>query len=301
MAVAAQDTLLPAHDFVRRAESHNSSRSSQMFTASVEQFLLGTGRQSTQREMGVSGGQVAVDVLSSAHSHPFQHDHDFTPTTEHAGGVLSWLRWIANNDTARQQFRATKPEKRLEYAVTMGRRDIFAQTAHQLYSYLDMHFNLSKVEYDWAGFIVTRNELETLVGDAVHKWGFDDFDAFYEFGDQFKQVLESPSFKSISRQIEAANPKGSQGNYVRQSLFSFFYVNELFPPHTRDLQGREARLVALHRLGLPPDTQYLRVHGPDREFVDGSRVGGFFTNWNDSYVRTPEQQRAVYRRAIKAI
>ena len=211
---------------------------------------------------------------------------------EHRDGLYTWSKWLLSQATLRDELRMVRPDLRHEHIAIMARRDILAQRSQQLSGYLSM-----AEDYDY-GYASLANIMDE---QQVAGYGFADYAELAGFASEFKAITSSIEYRYIfSAPIKSGMEKAHEpGKAIRTALLSFFYINRLFPPDARDDQGRNARSVALRRLGLPQDTQYLEVSNrEDRSLLQGFAVGKQFSHLNSTYVRGRGLKDVVYSRSL---
>lgn len=214
-------------------------------------------------------------------------------TDQHRDGLHTWASWLHNSDHAWNELKQVKRELRYEHIAIMARRDIFAQRVHQVFSYLDMA----------AGFSGEDPEDYTILTDMISAqeiqgWGFADHDEAADFARGFKDLVGGIPYRYVySNELKAGTGKTAEPEMqAKLSLFSFYYFNRLFPAGVKDEAGRDARSVALDRLGLPRDTQSIDLsENQNLDLMDTFAIGRTFSHWNASYLRTDELRTQFYK------
>ncbi len=208
-------------------------------------------------------------------------------------GLMSLRRWVGNGHESRFLKRVADPNK-LEYLVTMARRDILTNTTGQIMAYgmsfIQMHEG--SLEDSYATITSSpRDPFVTEMSAQARPWGFSDaydllrftaaFDALensYFFGELEPRVRKSMPHNAC----EAQNLRMEEFNRLeaRKAVFTYFYLNQLFPEHN------EARQTTLHRLGLPEFIRPVQIEETRcHDRIHGKDIGSFLAFMNSPYIR----------------
>jgi hypothetical protein len=214
-------------------------------------------------------------------------------TLETFQGLMSLLRWVGNGHESRF-LRKIDPAKKLEYLVTMARRDLLTNNAGQIMSYGLSFVQLHEGRLDDAFATITSSPLDPFVSEMSarsEQWGFSDAYDLVKFTAAFDALEKTYFYGQLEPRVRYSMPVNYCDQHkvrleefnkleARKAIFTYFYLNKLFP------QQDSQRQTALHRLGLP---QFIRPIAIEEtrchDRIHGKDIGAFISFLNSPYIR----------------